>query len=308
MLRVATYNVNGIRAAQRRGFETWLAARDPDVLALQEVRSPVEKVPAEVFAGWHATYDPGRLAGRNGVAVLTRQPPAAVRTWSGRATAFAPGSAPVEIEAPTPTLARGLSRYADEGRYVEVDLADQPLTVASLYLPKGGLPVELQKPGRMREEPDGGARYERKMHFMSAFARHLDRVRRQARQAGRELLLLGDLNIAHQPYDVTNWRRSHQSEGFLPQERAWLDELIGPRTLIDVLRREHGEVDGPYSWWSWMGQAFEKDVGWRIDYHLATPGLARTVAQVEVDREPSREERVSDHAAVVADYAFPPAP
>ena len=317
-LRVASYNVNGIRAAQRRGFEQWLARRDPDVVALQEVRCPVDQVPEGVFGHLHATYEPGQIPGRNGVAVLTREPPAAVRTWSGQAWAIpsrlgpggphTPGGDGTQsgegsrLDTPFATLARGISRYAHEGRYVEVDLADRPLTVASLYLPKGGLPVELQKPGRMREAPDGGVKHERKLHFMDAFARQVTRSRKAARDAGREFLLMGDLNIAHLTHDVRNWRRSHQAEGFLPVEREWIDTLIGPRTLVDVLRRQVGEVDGPYSWWSWMGQAFTNDVGWRIDYHLATPGLARTAVAAGVDREPSHEERVSDHAPVVVDY------
>ena len=154
----------------------------------------------------------------------------------------------------------------------------------------------------MREAPDGGAKFARKMHFMDAFARQVARSRKAALADGREFLLMGDLNIAHLTHDVRNWRRSHQAEGFLPVEREWVDELIGPRTLVDVLRRHVGEVDGPYSWWSWMGQAFTNDVGWRIDYHLATPRLARCAVEARVDREPSYEERVSDHAPVVVDY------
>ena len=302
-LRVASYNVNGIRAAHRRGFGEWLARRDPDVVALQEVRAPAAAIPQDAFGDLHCVYEPGQIPGRNGVAVLTREAPTAVRTWDGTAVVIAPGQEQHVVEAPPGTLARGISRYATEGRYVEVDLVDRPLTVASLYLPKGGLPVELQKPGRMREAPDGGARYERKMHFMDAFARQLARSRKAALAAGRDFLLMGDLNVAHLEHDVRNWRRARQSEGFLPEEREWIDALIGPRTLVDVLRSHVGPADGPYSWWSWMGEAFAKDVGWRIDYHLATPRLARTAVAAGVDREPSAEARVSDHAPVVVDYA-----
>ena len=133
-LRVATFNVNGIRAAQRRGFEAWLAERDPDVVALQEVRCPPAQLPAGVFGDHHLTYEPGHLAGRNGVAVLTRTRPAAVRTWDGEVLMRAPGEEHLHTEpSPPGTMARGLSPFASEGRYVEVDLADRPLTVASLY-------------------------------------------------------------------------------------------------------------------------------------------------------------------------------
>lgn len=323
VIRVATVNVNGIRAAQRRGFESWLARRDCDVIALQEVRCPVAALPEGVFGDYHLSYDPGELAGRNGVAVLTRHPPRAVRTWGVEAFRRAPDEATpgcreglpgvgadeatsswqlLPENPPRVRLARELAAFARHGRYIEVDLADIPLTVASLYLPKGGLPAHLQRPGRTREAPDGGARYERKMAFMRGFARQVTAARRAARTAGREFLLLGDLNIAHTALDVVDWRRQVRVEGFLPEERAWLDGIIGPRRFVDVVRALHPDVQGPYAWWSWLGRSFEDDRGWRIDYHLATPGLARRAVTAEVDREPSRAERMSDHAPVVVDY------
>jgi len=285
--RIATANINGIRAAHRRGFDDWLATRGCDVITLQEVRCPVDALPEGAFGDYHAAYDAGEIAGRNGVAVLTREPAAAVRTWS--------------VADPDRPLPRALRKHATEGRYVEVDLADVPLTVASLYLPKGGLPAHLQDPRRMREAPDGGAKYDRKMAFMTGFARHLAASRKAAAAQGREFLLTGDLNIAHSRHDVANWRRSNQVEGFLPEERAWLDAQLSPRTLVDVVRRLNPEIDGPYSWWSWLGRAYEKDAGWRIDYHLATPALARAARTAVVDRE-HLGVRLSDHAPVVVDY------
>lgn len=309
MFRVATFNVNGIRAARRRGFERWSAARACDVVALQEVRCPVAMLPPGVFGDYHLTYDPGTLPGRNGVAVLTREAPVAVRTWGAPVLRRAPGPEHEALEhleeTPVGRVARELRPFVAHGRYVEVDLAERPLTVASLYLPKGGLPAELQKPGRMREKPDGGARFARKMSFMAGLARHVTAARRAARAQGREFLLLGDLNIAHTPQDVSNWRRNVRSEGFLPQERAWFDELVGPRRLIDVVRSLHPYGDGPYSWWSWLGNSFANDTGWRIDYHLATPRLARTAIAAVTDREASRDARLADHAPVVVDYALP---
>jgi len=143
------------------------------------------------------------------------------------------------------------------------------------------------------------------MRFLAGFARQVTAARRAARARGREFLLLGDFNIAHGPLDVVNWRRQHRTEGFFPEERAWLDGLIGPRRLVDVVRQVHPGVQGPYSWWSWLGESFTNDTGWRIDLHLATPGLARSALAAVVDREPSRDERLSDHAAVVVDYATP---
>jgi len=307
VLRIASFNVNGIRATQRRGFDDWLAARGCDVVALQEVRCPVPLLPDGVFRDYHLTYDAGQTAGRNGVAVLTREAPAAVRSWGAGVLVRAPGDSHVELRehAETGSLARELKAFAAEGRYVEVDLADQPLTVASLYLPKGGLPAHLQQPGRMREKPDGGAKYERKMRFLRGFARHLTATRRAAAAQGRELLVMGDFNVAHTRLDVKNWRTSQRSEGFLPEEREWFGSILSPRSLVDVVRRLHPDVDGPYSWWSWMGGAFDRDTGWRIDYHLASPRLARAAIAGGTDREASAAERLSDHAPVVVDYDLP---
>lgn len=285
--RIATANVNGIRAAHRRGFGDWLATRGCDVVTLQEVRCPVAALPDGAFGDYHAAYDAGELAGRNGVAVLTREPAAAVRTWS--------------VSDPASPLPRALRRHATEGRYIEVDLADVPLTVASLYLPKGGLPAHLQDPQRMRETPDGGAKYARKMAFMAGFARHLAASRKTAAAQGREFLLTGDLNVAHQRHDVAAYKRSNQVEGFLPEEREWLGRQLTPRTLVDVVRQLHGDAPGPYSWWSWLGRAYDEDRGWRIDYHLASPRLARTARAFEVDRH-HLGQRISDHAPVVVDY------
>lgn len=280
---VVSFNVNGIRAARRRGFGDWLAGRGPDVVGLQELRCGIDDVGD--FGDHIASIDVGSIPGRNGVAILTRREPAAVRTWVTH-----------------PPKARGLSAFAAEGRYIEVDLADRPVTVGNLYLPKGGLPAELQGSGSMREQPDGGLKYARKQRFLAGFARELQRNRLVARQAGREFLLVGDLNVAHTEHDVTNWRAARKMEGFLPEERAWFGEITGPRRLVDVVRTLHGDRPGPLTWWSWAGASFVKDVGWRVDHQLATPGLARCARRVSVDKESTPDLRLSDHAPLVVEY------
>ena len=297
MLRVATFNVNGIRATRRRGFDDWLATRAPDVVALQEVRCPVPALPDGVFADYHLSYDAGQLAGRNGVAVLTREAPTAVRCWGAGALVRAPGDAHVELREPGDAgpLARELKAFAHEGRYLEVDLAEHPLTVASLYLPKGASPDA---------GPDAERSYRRKLRFLDGFARHLTVTRRAAARAGREFVVMGDFNIAHTRQDIRQWRGKSRSPGFLPEERAWLDSVLGPRRLVDVVRSLHPGEDGPYSWWSWIPGSFENDSGWRIDYQFATPGLARTAVAAGTDREATASERMSDHAPVVVDYAI----
>lgn len=304
-LSIASFNINGIRAAQRRGFTTWLEDVAPDVVALQEVRCPIAALPLDAFGDYHFTYDPGTLAGRNGVGFLTRTPPAAVRTWGAPVLHRAPGEDHLDLVPPSPSgaLARGLSGFVAEGRYMEIDLAEHPITLANLYLPKGGLPAEWQIPGRMRDKPDGGAKYMRKQKFLASFTRQLKRSRTAAKAAGREFLLMGDLNVAHQNVDVTNWRSNQKTDGFLPEEREWFGAQLSPRTLVDVVRKLHGDQPGPYTWWSWMGQSYAKDVGWRIDYHLASPALAKRAQSYRVYGEGSDGVRISDHGALVVDYA-----
>ena len=271
-LRVASFNVNGIRAAQRRGFGDWLHDRRPDVIALQEMRAPANHVPEGVFGDMHVAYHPGNLPGRNGVAVVTRVAPTAVRQGFGNRT------------------------FDPEGRYIEVDLdlPGRPLTVGSVYVTKGAPVV-----GPEADLP----KYRRKMRFLASLRAYLVTARRTAAREGREFLVMGDFNVAHGRQDLKNWRGANQKEGFLPEERAWFGSLLGPRTLVDVVRSQHPEADGPYSWWSWMPGAFDRDSGWRIASHLAPPGRARTAVPAGTDREASADARISDHAPVVVDYA-----
>lgn len=270
-MRIATVNVNGIRACVRRGFVDWLIERDCDLVALQEVRAPAEVVPIEASTGYHLAYHSGNLAGRNGVALLSRTPPIAVREGFGSRT------------------------FDSEGRYLEADydLCGWQLTVGSLYLPKGG---------RADDTPEELARYQRKLAFMKSFRPYLTKARLAAKTTGRQFLVMGDFNIAHTRQDLRNWRGNAKSVGFLPEEREWLTTIQSSRTLIDVVRKLHPEAEGPYSWWSWMGNAFNNDTGWRIDYHFATPELAKAAIAGGTDRAESYPERISDHAPVVVDY------
>lgn len=265
-VRIATLNVNGIRAAQRRGLRDWLEAERPDIVTLQEMRAAPELVPGEVFEGYHLSYDAGSLPGRNGVAVASREAPLAVRT------------------------SMGAREFAHEGRWIEVDLPE--ITVASLYLPKGASPDDHER----------AEAYRRKMRFLPALARHLTRARRDARRAGREFVVTGDFNIARTEHDLANPRANRRSPGFLPEEREWFGSILSPRTLVDVVRRLHPDGPGPYSWWSWRGQAWNNDAGWRIDYQLASPGLAAAATTGGTRRDPSYDRRMSDHAPVVVDY------
>ncbi|MEG3615775.1 exodeoxyribonuclease III [Isoptericola haloaureus] len=267
MLTVATANVNGIRAAVRRGIDDWIARWDPDVLLLQEVRAPDELVRAH-FADRHVAHVPSRLKGRAGVAVVSRLPLAAVRDGVEADDASEPD--------------------VDSGRWLEADLElgdGGRLTVVSAYLHSGSA-----KPGQE--------------HTMAAKYAHLDKVSRrlEALAAGPgPVLVAGDVNIAHREVDIANWKGNLKSSGFLPDERAYLDRWF-EAGWTDLGRAHGGEGPGPYTWWTWRGQAFDNDRGWRIDYQLADPLLADRAVKVQVDRAPSYDARWSDHAPVVATY------
>ena len=268
MLKVTSVNVNGLRAAARKGYLPWLAATDADVVCLQEVRAEPEQLTAEARepAGWHVAYEPARapgMKGRAGVALLTRREPDAVRTHFGE------------------------PEFADSGRYLEVDLPG--LTVASVYVPSGQVGTERQN---------------QKERFMATFLPYLKELRVRAAADGREVLVCGDWNIAHQEADLKNWRNNVKNSGFLPEERAWLSTVLSPDDggYVDIVRTLHPDQEGPYSWWSYRGRAFDNDAGWRIDYHLGTPGLAASAVKAEVERAPSHPERWSDHAPVTVTY------
>lgn len=263
MLKVTTVNVNGLRAAARKGYGPWLAETDADVVCLQEVRAEPGQLAGGVRepAGWHTVYAPSATKGRAGVALLTRREPDRVRVGFGAA------------------------EFAESGRYAEADLPG--VTVASLYLPSGEVGTERQA---------------EKERFMDAFLPYLRELKQRSAAEGREVLVCGDWNIAHREADLKNWRANRKSAGFLPEERAWLDRVFDPADggYVDVVRALHPEETGPYSWWSYRGRAFDNDSGWRIDYAVATRGLADRAVKAYVERAASHELRWSDHAPVTA--------
>ncbi|MXM68899.1 exodeoxyribonuclease III [Streptomyces sp. HUCO-GS316] len=265
MLTVTSANVNGLRAAAKKGFVEWLAATSADVLCLQEVRAEPHQLPEPAGApeGWHVVHAPAAAKGRAGVSLYSRREPDRVQVGFGS------------------------SEFDTAGRYVEADLPG--VTVASLYLPSGEV---------------GTDRQDEKTRFMTEFLAHLKELRVRAAADGREVVVCGDWNIAHQRADLKNWRSNQKNSGFLPEERAWLTQVFDPADggYVDVVRSLHPEVEGPYTWWSYRGRAFDNDSGWRIDLHVSTPGLAARAVKGFVERAATHDERWSDHAPVTVVY------
>jgi exodeoxyribonuclease III len=175
----------------------------------------------------------------------------------------------------------GTKEFDAEGRYVEAryDTARRKFSVVSCYFPSGS---------------SGEERQAAKFRFLARIYPHLVRLK-----AEREFILVGDINIAHQEIDLKNWKSNQKNSGFLPEERAWLTKLIDKAGLVDVFRTLN-PLPEQYTWWSNRGQAWAKNVGWRLDYHLATPAIAASAKREQI----YLEQRFSDHAPLVIDYAF----
>lgn len=272
--RIASVNVNGIRAAARKGMGEWLAEREIDILALQEVRATDDILTTLVTdfaeqagaddpaAHWHVHAQEAAQKGRAGVAIISRQRPVSTRSGIGD------------------------GHPEDDGRWVEADyeLGDgSTLTVVSVYVHSGEVGTERQ---------------EQKMRFLEYMLDYLPKLAERA----DHVLVTGDLNVGHTELDIKNWKGNVKNSGFLPEERAYFDKYFGEAGYIDVARKLAGEVDGPYTWWSYRGKAFDNDTGWRIDYQMTTPELAELADKAVVDRAADYSLRWSDHAPLVIDY------
>jgi len=172
----------------------------------------------------------------------------------------------------------GSPEFDAEGRYLEAHFSG--LTVISLYLPSGS---------------SGEHRQASKFRFLDEFLPHLAKLRRKK----REIILCGDWNIAHKEIDLENWRSNRKNSGFLPEERAWLTRVFDELGFVDVFRRVDPRPR-QYTWWSNRGQAWAKNVGWRIDYQIATPGIASTARGASI----YTKRRFSDHAPLIVDYDY----
>ncbi|ASK64976.1 exodeoxyribonuclease III [Brachybacterium avium] len=269
---LATVNVNGLRAAARKGMGDWLASTSADLVTLQEVRAPEELLPGLVGQEWTIVGEVSQLKGRAGVAIAART--------------SLQGADLNGVRRGLP----GLDADAHTGRWLETDLQDPlgdgaAMTVISCYMHSGN----TEKPQTMTD----------KYEFLDVMMKRLEKLRAE----GRHVVLTGDINIAHTEWDIKNWKGNRKSAGFLPEERAYLDRLTEELGWVDVHRTLHGEGPGPYTWWSQRGKAFDNDSGWRIDYQLATPELAARASSAQVDRAPSYDTRWSDHAPLVISYS-----
>lgn len=253
-LKITTLNLNGIRAAARKGFFDWVRGEAPDILCLQEIKAERDQIGDGIHVpeSYHAFFHCAEKKGYSGVALYARRKPDEVRTGLG-----------------WPEIDR-------EGRWLEARFAK--LSVVSFYMPSG---------------TSGEVRQDFKYTFMEPLLDYLKSLRHK----DREYIICGDWNIAHKPIDLKNWRSNQKNSGFLPEERAWMDRLFGEAGFVDAFRLVNQAAE-QYTWWSFRGRAWENNTGWRIDYHVITPGLRDRVRSAEI----YMAERFSDHAPLTLSY------
>ena len=259
MFKLTSLNLNGIRSATSKGLEAWLAQARPDCICVQEVKAQAPDV-ANRFEALADLKGYFHYAQKKGYAGV------------GAYSRAEPSDVVVGFESP---------EFDAEGRYLELrfDTPARKMSIISCYFPSGS---------------SGEERQLAKYRFLEAFYPHLIKLKNT-----RELILCGDVNIAHKEIDLKNWRSNQKNSGFLPEERAWMTRLLDQAKLVDVYRQlQPSATDTAYTWWSNRGQAYANNVGWRLDYHLATPGLAAGARMVEI----YKAQKFSDHAPITIGY------
>ena len=270
--RIASVNVNGIRAAYRKGMGDWLADRKPDIVAVQEVRAERGDIDALVDSTWHVINDEATAKGRAGVAILSRSEPVAVRTEFGA------------------------TDFDSAGRWIEADflINGNTVTVVSCYVHSG----EVDTPKQVE-----------KFKFLDAFEARLAELGAGGQLAlvmgdlnvGHRTLDIKNWKGNTKKAGFLPAEREYFDRIVGAEDDPAYNAGAG-LGWVDLGRRFAGEVPGPYTWWSQRGQAFDTDTGWRIDYHLATPSLAETAMTYAIDKADAWDTRWSDHAPVVIDY------
>ena len=261
MFKLTSLNLNGIRSAANKGVEAWLDKAKPDCICVQEVKAQAADIEGRFE----------QLAGMQGYFHFAEK-----KGYSGVGlyTRHTPSDVRVGFDP---------SEFDAEGRYVELrfDTPGRKLSLISCYFPSGS---------------SGPERQEAKFRFLDVIYPHLMALRQE-----RDFIVCGDVNIAHQQADLKNWRSNQKNSGFLPEERAWMTRLLSEGGMVDVYRQlQPDTTDACYTWWSNRGQAYANNVGWRLDYHLATPALASLARTEEI----YKGEKFSDHAPLTIGYAL----
>tara|TARA_B100000925_G_C22004344_1_gene472856 strand:+ start:815 stop:1576 length:762 start_codon:yes stop_codon:yes gene_type:complete len=253
-MKIVTYNINGIRAALRKGLDEWLNSTDPDVVCFQEIKAREEQFDTSVFInlGYHCYWYSAQKPGYSGTAILSKNKPIKV------------------------TYGMNHEDYDNEGRVIRVDF--ETYSVINVYMPSGS---------------SGDSRQAFKMTFLEDFHHYISKLINQL----PHLIIAGDYNICHKAIDIHNPQRNQKTSGFLPEERKWLSSFID-LGFIDTFRHFNQEPH-QYSWWSYRANARAKNLGWRIDYLLATQSM-----ESRLDRSAILSQaKHSDHCPVLLELS-----
>lgn len=280
---ITTSNVNGLRAANRKGIMHWAGEHTPDVWCMQEVRAPQSEIDP-IFNKIADTYvDSGKVADPTGLHTMNE-----ICRIKGRAGVGLLSTLPVVAER---YGLPGLEEDVDSGRWIEADVRTPQgyeITVVCVYVHSG----DVDDPNKMHQ----------KFRFLDTMLTRMGQLRDEAAHGGKQAVLCGDFNIAHTPLDIKNAKANVTHSGFLPEERAYIDKWLGEYEFVDVMRELAGDIQGPYTWWSQRGRAFDNNTGWRLDYQFATPELAQTARGFTIDKAPTYDARWSDHAPLSITY------
>ena len=253
-IKIITLNVNGIRAANKKGLFNWLSEENADIVCLQEVRAQLDDIQGDEYwpNGYHCFHNQAAKKGYSGVAIFTKEKPESLIDT-------------MESE-----------EFDQEGRYIECSLKE--FKIASAYFPSGS---------------SGDIRQEAKYRFLDFFEKKIA----QYNQSKTAFIFCGDINIVHKEIDIKNWKSNQKNSGCLPEERAWLDKIIDEHGCTDAFRSINTKPE-EYTWWSNRGNAYNNNVGWRIDYQFYNKFFPKAPLRSSI----YKKERFSDHAPLIIDY------
>ena len=262
-MKVISLNANGIRSAVKKGFFDWVKQEAPEILCIQETKAHENQLGDEAYylEGYERYFSNAQKPGYSGVGMYIKNK---------------------ILKTSRVIYQLGFDLSDQEGRYIQVDIDDQNLSIVSLYLPSGA---------------SGEHRQTEKFNFMKRY----EKILASQINSGRSYIICGDWNIVHKEIDIKNFKSNQKNSGCLPEERAWLDQLLSEKNncWVDAFRVLNSDKD-QYTWWSNRGQAWAKNVGWRIDYQIVTPDLKNKIQAVGI----YKNQKFSDHAPLWVEYGF----
>ena len=254
-LKIASYNVNGIRAATKKGLVSWIKECSPDLICFQEMRSTQEDMPKDVAElDYYQYHEIAQKKGYSGVSIFSTTPANAIQNGIG------------------------VDWIDNEGRVLTAEYDE--FRLVSAYFPSG---------------TTGDVRQDMKMEFLDYFMDFATNLK----QDGKPTIITGDFNICHLEVDIHNPEKQHKTSGFLPEERAWVSNLLSIG-YSDAFRKIHPTLEGVYSWWSYRAGSKARNKGWRIDYQMVSDSIAERILEANIETKWN----LSDHAPVTITYRF----